>query len=423
MTEEERPVPAHLADRSDAELETLLRGSLAARSQQIDHADLRPARPVTARPAQPLAGGPGHPVTGGSGHPVTGGSGHPVTGRPARAGWIPDPRRAVRHWPRTLAVAATAAGLLAVASVAVLARPATPPLADGRRPSPSIDTLRVSPPVDGGHPSPPFDGQRPSPSARSAPSASAPAPTMGTVHSPTPGRSGPVMAFPPDQQPVSITVNAGATGGQRLTIVLTPHTSAVPGVDVTVTYPVATVSGGDAGIRRRVALAVNSRITALRSAYHARAARLPQSGPLTQTIRFRTQAQWGHTLSIVLDDIEDNGTAIADSISVALVLDTRTGRALTAADLFTDLPAVDALMRAAVLRSVPPGTVRAPDLARLSMHPDGQGFTRPLAWYPTTRGLHWQIGAGAIADETAGDLEVTVGWDRLTAFLTGTARG
>lgn len=256
------------------------------------------------------------------------------------------------------------------------------------------------------------------------PVAASPAP--GTT---TGGQTGPIVMGPqgptaPGETVHTIHVTVGPGGRQRYTLTLTPRTEAVPGRNATVSYPLATVAGTDPVPARRLAATVNARIGLLREGYRARLASLSGAGsPFTQAIRFRTDGRWGRTVSIVLDDIEDNGTAIADGRTVAVVADVSTGKALTATDLFTDVDAVDALMRKAVLAAVGPGQVTPQALGRLSMRPGAHGSTRPPAWYPTAQGLHWTVDPQDLGPQVQDAVEAVVDWNRLAGLLAPGARG
>jgi hypothetical protein len=138
---------------------------------------------------------------------------------------------------------------------------------------------------------------------------------------------------------------------------------------------------------------------------------------LTQTITVRSDAQWGHTVSIVLDVVDDFGGAVPSNTSTAVVIDKRTGHAVSAADLFTDVDSVDAVMRTAIRDATRPMPARPRDLAPLTMNAETSDLTTPLTWYPTAAGLHWVVDRGAVASDAQGEPRATVPWSRLAGLV------
>lgn len=369
-------------DPVDPELERLLQAALSARARQIDERDLRPASPPVL-PDDQLA---------------TRRAGRAATRQAAT-------RRAGRRLP-SLAVAAAAAGLLALATAVVWPRggPGSPPIA-GPSPVPSASSAPMPPG--------PVLAPPPSGSGTPPPVQATPPPNLG---------SPPPVPTAPTPTPDVLRVTPDPSGGRPATLTLTPRTEPASATAGEVTYPVVTVQGGDPAVTRRWIAAVNAEVDARRQALRARSPSKPGAGILPgQVIQVRGLDQWGHTLSIVLRDLVDDGGAVATATTVSVVLDKRTGQRLAAADLFTDVPAADALMRTALQASLGQGGPASPAVQRLSMRP--QPGTAPApAWFPSAQGLVWRVDSRVVTDDLDVEPEATVGWDRLTGLLTDQAR-
>ncbi len=220
--------------------------------------------------------------------------------------------------------------------------------------------------------------------------------------------------------PIEYVVNftGGATESQKLTLSFTPHMIPIDGTKATSTYPLVVVSGGDKALNRAVMDAVNTRLVARINRYRTQLESLGLTKePLSQTITVRTDAQWGHDVSIVFDEIDDFGGAVPSNSSTAVILDKRTGLAVQASDLFTDVPEVDKIMRKAIQVATLPQPAAREDLATLSMTPQKNGLTGPLTWYPTSTGLHWVVDRGAVASDAQGQPTATVPWATLKSLL------
>jgi hypothetical protein len=348
--EEEPTVPVLSHDRSDADLEDLVRAALNARSLQISEHDLRPAQP----PALPSL---------------------PGIGTGTGTGW---------RSPRTFALAAAAAAALVLGGVLTLShlgRSAGPPLAGSTTATPSTSA--------------PMLGE---------PSYLATAPTTG-----------------PDGPHYPVDITGGARGDENVHLTFTWRTGPVPGTAARTTYPQVVISGADPDLQRHLTDTITTRINAMIDRYRTR---LQSQGltsrPLTQQIGVRADAQWRHTVSIVLDDLEDYGTTPPVATSAALVFDPRTGHEVAATDLFADVDAVDALMRKEIRKITHPGPAAARTLDGLSMH--SSGSTSSLTWYTTPDGLQWLINPGVLAPDDQGQPGAMISWSRIPALLKPGAR-
>jgi hypothetical protein len=226
--------------------------------------------------------------------------------------------------------------------------------------------------------------------------------------------------------PIDYVVNftGGATETQELTLSFTPHVVPIDGTKATSTYPLVVVAGGDEALNRSVTDAVNTRLTARIDRYRTQLLNLELADQtLSQEITVRADAQWGHDLSIVFDEIDDFGGAVPSNSSTAVILDKRTGGPVQAAEVFTDVPEVDKIMRKAIRVVTLPAPASREDLATLSMTPQKDGLTGPLTWYPTATGLHWVVDRGAVASDAQGQPAATVPWATLTALLSPDNRG
>jgi hypothetical protein len=244
----------------------------------------------------------------------------------------------------------------------------------------------------------------------------------GTPGSTAPTGSGPRLGAPKHVAPATgpggphyrIDLAGGPGGNEEVSVSFTWHTDPVPGTAATTTYPLAAVSGADPDLRSHLQDTITRKTTALAGRYRAR---LQSQGlterPGTQSIGIRVDTRWRHTVSIVLDVTEKAGTTPPVTSTAAVTLDARTGREVTAADLFTSVDAVDAVMRMAVRPQ--PATARS--LTRLSMRPGKDGSTGPLAWYPTAEGLHWMIDPGVVAPADLGQPTAMINWSDLARLL------
>ena len=235
-----------------------------------------------------------------------------------------------------------------------------------------------------------------------------------------PGRTGPGQPIPSDADPAAyvVTFTGGRDEDQHLTVSFTDHNTTVPDTAATTTYPSVTVTGGSSEIQDSIQDAVATQVTAEIDAYRRQLIGLDETArPLTQSVTVRSDAQWGHTVEIVLDVVNDFGGAVPSNSSTSVVVDRRTGNALGAADLFTDVSAVDAIMRTALRAATEPAPATPKDVAALTMTPGVNGLTTPLTWYPTEDGLTWVVDRGAIASDAQGEPTATVPWSALAGVI------
>jgi hypothetical protein len=235
-----------------------------------------------------------------------------------------------------------------------------------------------------------------------------------------PDSSGPGGATPSDVRPAAyvLTFNGGASENQHLTLSFAQHSTKVQGTAATTTYPSVSVTGGSSGIQHSIEGAVAAQVRAEINAYREQLIGLHETTrTLTESITVRSNTQWGHTAAIVLDVVNDFGGAVPSNSSTSVVIDRRTGDALAAEDLFTDVSAVDATMRAALRKATEPAPAAPEDLAILTMTPDSNGLTTPLTWYPTEQGLTWVVDRGAVASDAQGKPTATVPWSALNSDL------
>ena len=212
--------------------------------------------------------------------------------------------------------------------------------------------------------------------------------------------------------------DGGASGDAHLKASFTPHTVDIDGTKATSNYPLINVTGGTAKLEKQVMDAANAKIVAEVDGYRRQLRNLGlTSQPLTQTITVRSDAQWEHSVSIVFDVVNDFGGAVPTNTSTAAVIDKRTGHAVSATDLFTDVPAVDRIMRRAIQRATEPAPATSEAVASLSMDDTATGLTSPLTWYPTKDGLHWVVDRGAVASDAQGEPAATVSWTRLAGEI------
>ena len=216
-----------------------------------------------------------------------------------------------------------------------------------------------------------------------------------------------------------VTFDGGTHEDIRLKASFTPHDVPIDGgTNATSTYPLVVVTGGTPKLEKQVMDAANAKIVAEIDAYRRQLRALGlTSRKLSQTITVRSDAQAGHAVSIVFDIVNDFGGAVPTNTSTAAVIDKRTGHAVRATDLFTDVPAVDRIMRRAIQQATEPAPATAADLAPLSMGDTATGLTSPLTWYPTKAGLRWVIDRGAVASDAQGEPTATVPWTRLAGEI------
>ena len=235
----------------------------------------------------------------------------------------------------------------------------------------------------------------------------------GQVFPGSPGPGGPV---PSDIDPAAYVLSfaGGPSENERLTVSFAEHNGTVDDTAATTTYPSVTVTGGSTVIRNSIEDAVATQVTAEVDAYRRQLLHLGETTrPLTQSITVRSDTQWGHTVAIVLDVVNDFGGAVPSNSSTSVVIDRRTGDAITADDLFTDVGAADEAMRAALRKATEPAPATPEALASLTMIPGPDGLTTPLTWYPTEEGLTWVVDRGAIASDAQGEPTATVPWSGL----------
>jgi hypothetical protein len=183
------------------------------------------------------------------------------------------------------------------------------------------------------------------------------------------------------------------------------------------TYPVATASGGAPKVAPRAATELDNRVNDLIQSFRTRVGQQDQAAQhLALLITPETSGIWRHFLSIRLDVLEDFGGAHPSNSSAAVVIDIRSGAAIGAEQVFTDVEGADQLMRASIRRAAGP-SVDAEAVATLSMRPGTDGTTSPLTWYSAPDGLHWVVDRGAIAAEAAGQPSTVLPWNQLSALL------
>ena len=259
---------------------------------------------------------------------------------------------------------------------------------------------------------------RPLPIAAVVATAAAFALAVGGVPS-IPGTSGPGTSTPGIRDVAYVVkFDGGANEDVRLKASFTPHTVDVDGTKATSNYPLIVVTGGTPKLEKQVMDAANAKIVAELNAYRKQLRDLGlTSRRLSQAITVRSDAQAGHSVSIVFDVVNDFGGAVPTNTSTAAVIDKRTGHAVRAKDLFDDVPAVDRIMRRAIQRATQPAPATPDALESLSMDDTATGLTSPLTWYPTKAGLHWVVDRGAVASDAQGEPAATVSWTRLTGEL------
>ena len=184
-----------------------------------------------------------------------------------------------------------------------------------------------------------------------------------------------------------------------------PRTGIVPGTTARLTYPVFAVSGGIGATQDEIQQLLATRVTGLVDGYRSREGL--RTARITATI-----GRWEGYLSVRLDVVADFGGAHGDDSTTALVVDTRTGAAAAPTDLFTDVGAVDDIMRSTI--GGQPGVAGPAEVGQLTMRAGAPGG---LAWYVDADGLHWVLDQCADTPCTAGQPEAVVAWPRLAALV------
>lgn len=238
--------------------------------------------------------------------------------------------------------------------------------------------------------------------------------TQPTPPAVPPAAPGPPKA-PTAPKPGPFVLHLRSSDGPALRLSFTAHTQAVAGTLASSTRPVVTASGGDPALRHRIRAILNDRIAHLANTYRARLIdRGLTDRELAQTIQVRTSARWRHTVSVILK-VTDQYPDRPATRTIAVVLDVRTGAAITPQELFTNVAAVNGAVRTAIRAAAAPIRDIDQTIAALSLQPDPDGTTGALTWYPTPDGLRCTVDtlpttAGAGAD-------VTVPWTSLSRFL------
>lgn len=211
-------------------------------------------------------------------------------------------------------------------------------------------------------------------------------------------------------------VSGSSHAALPLTMTASSRTSAVTGTNALVTYPVPVMSGGQPAAARRAETVltevIDGRLAGFRTTVGTGE---PADNPPTLEITVGVVARWRNYLSVRFDQIADYGGAHPDNTAAAVVIDTDTGSSVGPARLFTDVGAVDQLMREAISQAAGP-SVDATGVRGLTMTPGAGGSTRPLAWYPAADGLHWVVDRCAIAACAVTQPAAVLPWDRLAAL-------
>lgn len=191
-----------------------------------------------------------------------------------------------------------------------------------------------------------------------------------------------------------------------LSVTASPRTATVPGTTATATYPEFTVSGGTPLVADQIRELLTREVSGVVGAYRDR------GGLRLVRITAAAITVWGRYLSVRLDTVDDFGGPHGNNTSTAVVADTRTGARATAGDLFTDVPAVDEAMRAALVRQA--GLKDTTQVGRLTMR---SGAGSGLSWYPAADGLHWVLDRCTFAPCALSQPEAVVPWPSLTALV------
>jgi hypothetical protein len=229
-----------------------------------------------------------------------------------------------------------------------------------------------------------------------------------------------VLTTPPDTGPADRgRVTADNAAGLSVTFGFT--TSQLTDPAATVTVPRPAVRADDPQVAQRVSQVLAEQIAVATGAFRSRIedAEPDWPEPLRLDVTARTTT-WRHYLTVRLDQTSVVGwerSETAPTLPIveyaALVFDTRTGARVLPTDLFTDVDAAAAAVRAALVASRPDGDVRASELEALSLEPAEDGSTVPLSCYPVADGLHCLVDDGARTPDFQGRLEATVPWDEL----------
>jgi hypothetical protein len=217
------------------------------------------------------------------------------------------------------------------------------------------------------------------------------------------------------------------TPAEPLTVGFTSQEEILPG-GATVAYPQPQVTGGAPGIAARARTLLSERVEALVARFRSQVGDQGQSGapeaevPMSLTIEPAPVLSWRQYVSVRLDVITNLGGARPSNSSSAVVLGVTSGAQVQADEIFTDVDAVDRLMRERIAESA--GPLRyADEVARLSMRPGTDGSTEPLAWYVGPEGLHWVVDRDAIAAGAVGQPEALLPWSALAGLMARPASG
>lgn len=200
---------------------------------------------------------------------------------------------------------------------------------------------------------------------------------------------------------------SGAATVAPVSVTASPRTTTVPGTSGRAIYPAFAVSGGTPPVTDRIHQLITGHVTGLIDAYRHRA------GLRTLQITAGAIARWDHYLSVRLDTIDDlGGPHGKNTTTTALVINTRTGSPAAAGDLFTDVAAVDELMRSAISHRA--GPKDSTQVGKLTMR---SGAAAGLSWYPAADGLHWVLDRCLYPHCAAGQPQAVVAWRQLTALV------
>jgi hypothetical protein len=220
-----------------------------------------------------------------------------------------------------------------------------------------------------------------------------------------------------DSGPATVTSSAPAS------VRFITRSQTLAGTTADATYPVPEVTGGAPGVAARADEALTRRVDELVEAFRTQvlAPEMPTENLLLE-VTADTVETWRQYLSVRFDQIANFGGARPTNSSAAVVIDTRTGSAVTADQVFTDIEAVDRLMRQQITTEVGAGAY--PDaIATLTMRPGTSAGTAPLTWYPASDGLHWVVDRDAIAAGAIGQPDAVLPWSQLTRFVRAAPTG
>jgi hypothetical protein len=186
------------------------------------------------------------------------------------------------------------------------------------------------------------------------------------------------------------------------------------------TYPVPEVIGGAPGVAARVDKALTRQVRALVRSFREQAKEpgMPADN-LFLEVTADTAGTWHQYLSVRFDVVANFGGAHPSKSAAAVVIDTDSGKAVSADEVFTDIDTVDRLMRLRITAAAGAGDTYPDAIAKLTMRPneDNKGSTAPLAWYLAPEGLHWVVDGGAAAASPLGNLEAVAPWSELRVSL------